>query len=55
MMNRLEHANTQLKSFKVTATGGFAFYLILCTVLATITGVYSLLVMTARSLYPLIS
>lgn len=52
MTKRLETLNTKLKSFELTATGGFAFYVLLCTVLATITGAYSLLVMTARMLYP---
>lgn len=53
MMKRLETVNTKLKSFEVTATGGFAFYVLLCTSLATITGIYFLLVMAARALYPL--
>lgn len=55
MMKRIESINTQFKSFELTATGGYAFYLILCTILATIAGTWLFMKYLAELLYPMIS
>lgn len=54
MIDRIMTVNRKLNEYKLTATGGFAIYIVLCTITATIIGTWSFLIMLAQLLYPLI-